>query len=228
MTKVIGYVRVSTEEQSRDGVSLEAQRAKLAAYCDLYDLDLVEVVEDAGVSAKSLRRPGLDRVLELLAAGEADGLVVEKMDRLSRSIVDWNLLIDRFFGDRGGRSLFSVGEQIDTRTASGRMVLNVLMSVSQWEREAIGERTRDALAFKRSRSERIGPTPYGFDLAEDGVHLVENAAEQAVSAEIRKLAAGGMSRSAIARDLNGRGLTTKQGKRWSHTHVGRVLKAVAA
>ncbi|HEY5312706.1 MAG TPA: recombinase family protein, partial [Pirellulales bacterium] len=167
--KVVAYVRVSTEEQATSGVSLDAQRAKLQAYAALYDLDLVEVIADEGVSAKSLNRPGLQRALAMLTKGKVAGLLVAKLDRLSRSVADWNILIDQHFGEKAGRQLFSVGDSIDTRTAAGRLVLNVLMSVAQWEREAIGERTRDALGHKRSKGERVGQVPFGKRLAADGV-----------------------------------------------------------
>src|SRR5271155_867839 len=100
--KVIGYTRVSTDEQAATGVSLATQAEKVNAYARLYGLEIVETIEDAGQSAKSLKRPGLQRALELLKAGHADGLLIAKLDRLSRSVKDWNALIDRYFGERGG------------------------------------------------------------------------------------------------------------------------------
>ena len=104
-----GYARVSTAEQSHDGVSLDAQREKIRLYAELYGLDLIEMVTDAGVSAKTLDRPGLIHVLGLLERGEATGLVVYKLDRLTRSLGDWTILIDRFFGERG-KPLAHVGQ----------------------------------------------------------------------------------------------------------------------
>src|SRR4051794_4255563 len=147
--RVLGYTRVSSAEQASEGVSLEAQEAKVRGYCALHDLDLVGLEADAGVSARTLKRPGLARVLAALESGEVGGVVIAKLDRLSRSVADWNTLIERHFGPAGGRQLFSVSDHIATRTAAGRMVLNILMSVAQWEREAIAERTLDALAHKR-------------------------------------------------------------------------------
>ena len=169
MMDVIGYARVSTDEQSKEGVSIDAQIAKIKAYCMLYGLNLVDVVVDAGVSAKTLKRPGLQSALAMLKAKKAGGMVIAKLDRLSRSVKDWNSLIDLYFGEKAGKQLCSVNDQIDTRTASGRLVLNVLMSVAQWEREATGERTRDALQHKITKGERVGKVPFGFDLADDGM-----------------------------------------------------------
>jgi site-specific DNA recombinase len=227
--KVIGYTRVSTDEQAATGVSLAAQAEKLNAYAALYGLEIVEMIEDAGQSAKSLKRPGLQRALELLKAGRADGLLIAKLDRLSRSVRDWNGLIDRYFGERGGRELFSVADSIDTRSAAGRLVLNVLMSVGQWEREAIGERTRDALRHKRSKGQRIsGRIPFGFRLAEDGVSLVEDSTEQAILREIDGLRASGLSLRKIAAALNREGVPTKEGKPWQHTTIRGILDRNAA
>jgi site-specific DNA recombinase len=223
--KVVGYVRVSTEEQASEGVSLEAQRAKLEAYARLYELDLVAVEVDAGVSAKTLERPGLRRALARLAGGDVEGLLIAKLDRLSRSVADWNALIESHFGPGGGRQLFSVADSIDTRTAAGRLVLNVLMSVAQWERETIVERTRDAMAHKRTRSERVGQVPFGHDLAPDGRTLVPNDRELGALASIRRLEAEGWSLRRIAAELTRLEVPTKNGRtNWSHSTVADILK----
>jgi len=123
-TKVLGYVRVSTEEQAERGVSLDAQRAKLEAYATLYDLELVEVIVDAGVSAKSFDRPGLQHALSLLRKGKTQALLVAKLDRLTRSMRDLGTLVEEELV-KGKWALLSVAEQLDTRTAPGRLVLNI-------------------------------------------------------------------------------------------------------
>lgn len=223
---VILYCRVSTREQADSGISLDAQRAKLEAYADLYELNVVEVIEDAGESAKSLKRPGLQRALTMLSKGEADGLAVVKLDRLTRSVGDWQSLIDDHFGDRS--QLFSVADSIDTRTASGRMVLNILLSVAQWEREAVGERTREALRHKIECGERVGKIRYGFDLALDGKMLVRNESEQEAIGWMQELRADGFTLRQIAAALTDRGTATKEGRaEWTHTAVRGILKRVA-
>lgn len=224
--KVVGYIRVSTNEQSTEGVSLAAQRAKIEAFAALHDLDLVGIHEDAGVSAKTLDRPALSRVLRMLRSGEAGGLVVAKLDRLSRSVRDWNILIDDHFGPTGGRQLFSVADSIDTRTAAGRLVLNVLMSVAQWEREAISERTKDALAHKRSMGERIGAIPFGRSLDDDRRTLRDDPAELATLAMMGRWHVEGQSYRAIARELNERNIPAKGGGRWGHVTVKRAVDAL--
>jgi len=226
--KVAGYVRVSTEEQAASGLSLAAQHEKVAAYCELYDLELVEVIQDAGVSAKSLKRPGLQRALDLLSAGEVEGLVIVKLDRLTRSVLDWQNLIDGFFGEKAGRQLFSVQDSIDTRTASGRLVLNMLLCVAQWEREIISERTCAALQHKISTGERCGKIRFGYDLGADGRTLIQNNLEQQAIEVMAELRSAGESLRSIAAELTARGITTKDGNRtWKHTAVARILNRAA-
>lgn len=226
---VIGYIRVSTEEQSKEGVSVDSQIAKIKSYCLLYDLNLVDVVVDAGFSAKSLKRPGLTTVLAALKAKKADGVVVTKLDRLSRAVKDWNTLIDGYFCEKAGKQLCSVGDQVDTRTAGGRLVLNMLMSVAQWEREVIAERTSESLQFKKSKGERVGAVPFGHDLADDGVNLVANAQEQAVITEIHRLKSEGHSLRQVAEELTRQGIATKEGNTsWGHQAVARILARKAA
>lgn len=219
-TRAIAYVRVSTDKQADRGVSLEAQEAKIRAYASVYDLDLVDVVVDAGASAKTLDRPGLSRVLSAVKRGEVDAVVVMKLDRLTRSVADLGTLVDRYFQRCG---LLSVSEQIDTRTAAGRLVLNVLGSVAQWEREAIGERTAVAMKHKAEKGERVGAVPYGFAVAADGVALVEVEAEQAVIGEARTLRAAGLSLRAVAAELTRRGFLARKGRPFAAEQVRRMV-----
>jgi len=226
--RVIAYARVSTMEQAEGGISLDAQMAKMTAYAGLYDLEIIESVLDPGESGKTLNRPGLRRALGLLKAGKADGLLIVKLDRLTRSIADWQDLIDAYFGERGGKQLLSVNDSIDTRTAAGRLVLNVLITVAQWERETIGERTRDALQHKIRNGQRVGKVRYGFDLAADGVTLVDNAAEQQTLGLIRDLRAAGRTLREIAAELTERGIPTKEGhSQWQHQTVAYILRRAA-
>ena len=225
--KAIGYVRVSTEEQATDGVSLAAQEAKIKAYADLYDLDLVEIIVDAGQSAKTLDRPGITRALAMLTARQADGIIVAKLDRLTRSVADLNRLIERLFSEKSGRLLWSVADAIDTRTAAGRLVLNILASVSQWEREAIAERTRDALRHKKALGQRVGAVPFGSRLAADGITLEPEPAEREVMDLVAELRRTGLSIRGIVSEMNNRGVLTKAGGKWHIATVQRVLAAVA-
>lgn len=222
MKRAIGYVRVSTEQQASEGVSLEAQAEKVRAYCGLYGFDLVRIESDAGASASTLERTGLERALAALEAGEADALVVVKLDRLTRSVRDLDTLLSRYFAERF--ALVSVAEQVDTTTATGRMILNVLMSVSQWEREVIGERTSAALQHKKAQGEYTGgQAPYGYQIAADGVALEENAAEQAVIAAVLEYRAAGLSLRKIGERLEERGFTTRRGGKFWPTAIKNIV-----
>ena len=220
-TKTIAYLRVSTDKQADKGISLEAQQDKAKAYASLYDLDLVEVIIDAGESAKTLERPGLQRALSMLKTGQADALLVVKLDRLTRSVVDLGKLIETYFAP-GKAALLSVSEQIDTRSAAGRLVLNILASVSQWERETIAERTRDAMRHKQSQGEYIGGgAPYGFELV-DG-ELVAETFEQDVIQQARELRESGLSLAAVAKELDRRGIQSRNAKPFAAMQIKRLV-----
>lgn len=152
-------------------------------------------------------------------AGEAEGLLVVKLDRLTRSVKDLGSLLDRYFGTRF--SLLSVSDQIDTRSAAGRLVLNVLAAVSQWEREAIGERTSAALQHKIAQGERVGAPPFGWDVAAG--KLTGNAREQTTLDRIAELRAQNLTMREIADILSAEKRTTKRGTRWHANTVRRAL-----
>jgi site-specific DNA recombinase len=223
-TRTIAYLRVSTDKQADRGVSLDAQRAKVAAYAELYDLEVVDVVVDTGVSAKTLDRPGLGQVLAMLKGGQAEALLVVKLDRLTRSVRDLGDLVDRYFAP-GKFVLLSVGEQIDTRSAAGRLVLNVLASVSQWEREIIGERTSAAMQHMAAEGQFTGgEARYGYDVGPDGL-LVEVEAEQAVIRQARALRASGLSLRAVAARLDREGLRSRTGRHFAPSAIDRMVAA---
>lgn len=209
-------------------MSLDAQRAKLHGYALALDLELVVIDEDAGYSAKSVHaRPGLLRALGRLEAGEADGVLVVKLDRLTRSVRDLGDLVERYFASKF--SLLSVSDSIDTRTASGRLILNVLTSVAQWEREATGERTRDALAHLKSEGILVGGVPLGLrrtdEIDREGRRIVVPVPDELNTVErARALRAGGSSLRSIARILREEARVTKRGGRWDATTVAKVLR----
>jgi DNA invertase Pin-like site-specific DNA recombinase len=143
--RAVGYVRVSTDIQVQEGVSLDAQKMRIQAHCTAMDIKLVDVLVDAGASANSLDRPGIQETLKMLQQGKVDALIVMKLDRLTRSVKDLGYLCEAYFSDGKPWSLLSVSDSIDTRSASGKLILNVLTSVAQWEREAISDRTKEAM-----------------------------------------------------------------------------------
>ena len=222
MTKAIGYVRVSTQEQATHGYSLDAQIDKIKAYASLYDIDLIDIVIDGGVSAKSLNREGLQNVLQMLDSGKADAVIIFKLDRLTRSVTDWNTLIADYFTKH---ALLSVSDQIDTRTAAGRLCLNVLMSVAQWEREAIGERTSTALRQKQSQGQHVGSPAYGYEMLDK--QLVKVTSEYEAIALVKEMKAHGCTLQQIADELNAQNIKTKRGGSWYPTTVKNILGRAA-
>jgi len=148
--------------------------------------------------------------------------VIAKLDRLTRSVADMAALIRDYFGERRGKQLFSVADAIDTRSAAGRMVLNILVSVSQWEREAICERTRDALRHKRASGRVYNHVPLGYR-AEGGA-LVPDEAEQAAISDVRRLAEGGASVRSICATLTAQGHRTERGGAWRPSTVQAILR----
>jgi len=223
--RAVGYARVSTDGQAAHGESLELQAAKIRAMAEVQGAELVDLVVDAAVSGKDLNRPGASRVLELVDAREVDAVIVYKLDRLTRSVRDLGDLLERF--ERRGVSLVSVQESLDTATPAGRLVLNVMASVAQWEREVIAERTRDALASKRAKGQRTGNVPFGYRVAANGVDLVEDEDEQRVLTLLAELKAAGYTLRAIAAELNRQGYHTRRGSEWRHQYVANLLREVA-
>ncbi len=127
--KTIGYVRVSTDKQADRGVSLDAQAEKIRAMAVVHSAELLDIIVDGGESAKSLNRPGMSRLLALVDAGEVQVVIIAKLDRLTRSVKDLCTLLERF--SKRGVALISVAESLDTGSAAGRLVLNIMTAVSQ-------------------------------------------------------------------------------------------------
>jgi site-specific DNA recombinase len=153
-------------------------------------------------------------------ARTVDVVIVAKLDRLTRSVRDLAELLERFA--KRGVSLVSLAESLDAGSAAG-LVLNVMASVSQWEREAIGERTRDALRHKKAQGQRVGTVPYGCGVSPDGATLVPDLAETRTLALLRELRKAGHTLQAIADELNGLGLVTRRGSRWKLRSVHHLL-----
>ncbi len=222
--KAVGYIRVSTEDQAKEGVSLDNQRAKIRAYADLKDLDLVEIVEDAGISAKNLNRPGAQKVLQMARKKKVEAVIVYKLDRMFRSTIDALETTKRF--DRWKVAFHSIQETLDTQSAMGRFFFTLTAALSEMERGIIGERTKAALKYKRLNGKKTGgDIPYGYYLDADGETLLVDTPEQKVICIIKKLRHEGYSLTAICQELKHRGFPTKTGKtKWHPQSVSRILK----
>ena len=227
--KTVAYVRVSTEEQASCGHSLDNQKARIEAYATALDLDSPTFMIDAGYSAKSLERPNLKKLIEGVTRGEIGTVIIYKLDRLTRSVVDLGSLMTLF--NAKGVSLVSVSENLDTSSASGRMFINILGVLSQWERETISERTTTTLGHLREQGRQYGPTPYGYYLEDnDGtMYLAKLPEQQRIITDMEKMRTMGMSYLAISKYLNDQEVPTPRGgKKWYASSVRSVLTSEMA
>ena len=222
--KAIGYIRVSTDDQAREGVSLDNQKAKIKAYCDLKDLELVDVIEDAGISAKNLNRPGIKKVLELSQSKQVDAIVTYKLDRMFRSTVDALETTKKF--DKWGVSFHSLQENLDTKSAMGKFFFTLTAALAEMERGIVAERTKAALSHKRAKMEKTGgDVPFGYNLTENGL-LVANEAEQKAISLMVELRNKGYSLRAIAGELEAEGYRTRRGNiKWHPNTISRIIRS---
>ena len=217
----VGYVRVSTERQASEGVSLDAQTARIRSWAAGQGLEVAAVHFDAGLSGgKAANRPGLQAALADACKRRAP-LVVYSLSRMARSTKDALAIAERL--DRAGADLVSLSEAIDTTSAAGKMVFRMLAVLAEFERDLVSERTTSALAFKRRQGERIsGKIPYGYRL--EGRSLVEVPAQQDVIRIILEWRARGISLRAIAAELEARQIPRQNG---SHVWPSNVVLMIA-
>ncbi len=195
--KAVGYIRVSTEDQAREGISLEHQEAKIRAYAAINDLALVEVIRDEGASGKDLEREGVAKLLDLVERGKVGAVIVFKLDRLSRRTLDTLSLIESF--ELKGIAFHSISEKVDTKSATGKFFLTIISAVAQMERDMIAERTKDALAHKKKKGEWSGRIPFGFRIKDN--RLVEDPDQIKVIQKAKRLRRSGKSLREISRAL---------------------------
>jgi len=226
MQKAFGYIRVSTDGQVTDGVSLDAQKNRVEAWCLGNGFELTEVFVDAGLSGgRSDNRPGLQSALDAVCKSHGV-LVVYSLSRLARSTKDTIAISDRLA--KSDADLVSLSERIDTTSAAGKMMFRMLAVLAEFERDQISERTATAMKFKASQGQRVGKVPFGFDLSDDGVTLIPNADEQRAIEIIGELRRRGKSLREIAAELTVQGIPTKEGKPWAHSTVRRIVNRSAA
>ena len=222
MQKAIGYIRVSTQGQAEEGVSMAAQRAKIEAWCIANDMELVAVFEDAGISGVSMAgRDGLHAAMKATTKGMA--LVAYSISRLARSTKDMLDISETL--DRKGADLVSLTEKIDTTTAAGRMVFKMLAVLADFERDQIGERTKMALAHKKANGEVYAPVPFGYEAIEGRLVTVKREAK--IVGEILAMREAGASFASIADTLNERGIEGKRGGRWFASTVRYMVNRQA-
>jgi len=203
---VLAYLRVSTEEQATSGAGLDAQRAAIMAEAERRGWgDRVQWIEDAGFSASTMNRPGIARALDLLASGKASVLIAAKVDRLSRSIGDFDALTKD--SEREGWALVALDLGLDTTTATGKMLAGMLSVFAAFEKDLIRDRTRQALATRKAQ---------GLPVSGPGL-------DRALRHRLAGMVAAGMTYRAIAATLNAEGMPTARRGTWHPSTVQKAL-----
>lgn len=208
-TVVVAYRRVSTDEQAASGAGLDAQATAIAAEVERRGWTLLRTYTDAGLSGKTMTgRPALQEALAAVENGEAGTLVVAKLDRLSRSLLDFAALMAR--AQERGYNVVALDLGIDLSTPAGEFLASVMASAAQWERRIISQRTKDAMAAKRASGTRFGPP----------VRLDRDVVDRIIAER-----AEGRTLQAIADRLNAEGIATATGREWRRSTIDKVLKA---
>lgn len=232
LTRIVGYVRVSTEDQSERGVSLASQRRKIRAQCEAQGYELVEIIADEGVSGTVTpsARDGLGRALSTIRSGDADGLCCVKLDRLSRRTRDILEIADD--ADREGWRLDVIQERLDTGSPVGKFTLTILAALAELERDQIAARTQDAVDHlaKEGRA-RSRYTPYGYRTADGGYQtvlgdkrpLVPHPDEQRAMKKLSRLREQGASVRAAVHKM-GRSPNPRTQQPWTASSIQSIYK----
>lgn len=210
--RAVGYIRVSTAEQAESGAGIGAQRTALARAAELRGVDLIDVIVDEGISAKSMNRPGLDQALALVRSGEVDALMVTKLDRLSRSIIDFSTLMKESL--RSEWALIVLEPDIDFSTPFGKLLANILASFAEFEADMISMRTKEGLAEKKRQGVQLGrPSVIPVDVRD----------------RILREIGDGKTYRDVARGLTRDGVPTPLGGRaWAHQTIHELAKREGA
>ena len=221
MPQTIGYMRVSTEEQAKNGLSLRSQESTIKTYAKLKKLSPVEVIADSE-SGKTLEREGMQRLVSVCQQGQVRHLIVYKLDRLTRRTRDLLELVEDVFL-ANSVCFHSVTENIDTTGPLGKFFLTLMGALAQMERELIVERIKDALKEKKRRGEPLGSPALGFK-AEDK-ERIEDPEELVIAKYVKTLRRKRLSMGEIANRLNEEEIPTKRGGKWHSSTVSYILKS---
>jgi len=219
--KAVGYVRVSTEEQAKGGVSLDMQRAKIRKYAELHDMDLIDIIADEGISGCTIKaRPGVQEVLEKVRNKQIRAVIIYKLDRLARNTIE-ALEIARLM-DSKGVALHSITEKLDTKSAMGRFFFTLLASIAEMERGIISERIQAAMDRKKEKGEACNNNPpYGYRIIDNRV--LPDLEEQKTIRRIVELHNQGNTLIRIVEILTNEGILNRKGKPFGRTQIHNLL-----
>jgi site-specific DNA recombinase len=234
MENSVGYVRVSTAEQAKKGISLKNQKMRIRRYAEDNDLKIIEICEDSGISGSKIEnRPGMRQLIDLINDKKVEAVVSYKLDRLFRNASDAITTLNWLKEKKV--AFHSITEKIDTTTPFGKFFVGITALYAEMERDVLSERIRDNLKMKKLRGEKTGGNvPYGYDsyikeyVKRDSKNvplyaLTENKQEQRRIRKMKKLRNRGMSFGAISDELNRLRYKTKTGKKWAAMTVKRII-----
>jgi len=218
--KAIGYVRVSTDKQVREGVSVENQVERIREFCERDNLDLVDIIRDEGISGgKNRTRPGFVKLLETIETDEIDAVVLYSLERLSRDMLTI-LSLERYL-DEFDVTLYTVEGKIDTSTIDGWMSFSMKAFMGEMERRQVKSRTKKAMEHMKKNGRVVGDIPFGFK--REGDLLVEIPEERSIITRVNEMYSQGKNLSSITKKLNEDGITTRNGNEWDTTQVRRLI-----
>jgi DNA invertase Pin-like site-specific DNA recombinase len=223
--KAFGYVRVSTERQAEEGVSLDAQLSRITGWCTSSNQELVECFRDEGISGATVdARPGLQAALDAACAMPGSTLVVYSLSRLARNTKETIVMEERLSAARV--TLVSLSEPIDLKTAVGKLIFRIMAVLAEFERDQTVERTQGIASYLRKSGKRLsGRIPYGSTLGDDGETLVADLVEAAIIDQLMQWHIGGESLRGIAGKLNAAGIKPKYGAQWGASSIQSILAA---
>ena len=221
--KIIGYIRVSTDQQAESGLGLEAQRKAIEAYSKKLGQPITEFYSDEGIcGALSLdKRPGILNAISAL--GKDDIIVVAKRDRLGRDPLVV-AMIESAIARKGARIASAAGEGTDNDDPASILMRRMIDAFAEYELLIIKARTKAALRVKKEKGQRVGHIPFGYQLAQDGIHLENHEQEQHILKQINKLRKKGYSIRQTAFKLNEKQLLNRGKSQWNHASIFRVIK----
>jgi DNA invertase Pin-like site-specific DNA recombinase len=221
--KIIGYLRVSTDQQAESGLGLEAQRNAIADYAKKTGQEVCEIFSDEGLSGSlSLeKRPGMLGAISSLKKG--DILVVAKRDRIGRDPLVV-AMIESAITRKGAKIISAAEEGTNNDDPSSILMRRMIDAFGEYERLIIKARTKAALKTKKDKGQRVGHIPFGYKLADDGIQLEEDELEQSILSQMRDLRDSGYSIRKIAKEMNTREAFNRGLSKWNHASVHRVMK----
>ena len=219
MPRVAIYIRVSTEDQAKEGFSLEAQDERLEAYCEAQGWEISKIYRDEGHSGRNTKRPAYHQMME--EKDSWDVILVMKMDRIHRNSKNFMIMMENL--EKWGKKFTSMNESLDTSTAVGRFVVDIIQRIAQLESEQIGERTYMGMRQKAETGSGLAGfnNPYGYAFKDGKLVVVDEEAH--VVREMFLSYLEGNSIGWIAWNLNRQEIGTKRGNAWTKWSVGRLL-----